>query len=357
MIALPNDKSYAMNHVETFIRLAGYETLWRQLNDSSLGPWVLPLQQLMDEFLATLNDGNFPRLVDIVAALPEVQQSGWKISTGWVELMAPVTPEPEILAQLGQGLQALMPWRKGPFQFWTHSIDSEWRSDLKWGRIAPHMGSLQHQQVLDVGCGNGYFGWRLLDAGAQQVIGVDPSWLSVLQHCAVNRYAQSQQHHLLPLTFEQLMQTQITGFDTVLSLGVLSHRRSPLDHLQLCRDCLRPGGELVLENLVVSAEAGYALVPPGRYARMNNVWFIPSVATLIQWCEKMGFVDVRCEDVSVTTVEEQRETAWKPGSSLLDGLDPERPGLTREGLPAPQRAVILARKPASGRLPRYQTER
>lgn len=344
-----------MNRLHTFERLAGYDALWQQLHHSQLAPWVAPLQQLFNEFFATLKDGNFSRWVDLVATMPEVANSSWQVSDGWIELTAPAVIAPEIQVQIVQGLRGLMPWRKGPFQFFSHYVDSEWRSNLKWDRIAPHIASLKHQCVLDVGCGNGYLGWRLLEAGAQQVVGVDPSWLSVLQHCAVNRYARSQQHHLLPMTFEQLMQCEITGFDTVLSLGVLSHRRSPLDHLQLCRDCLRPGGELVLENLVVRGAAGYALVPPGRYARMNNVWFIPSVATLIQWCEKMGFIDVRCADVSVTTANEQRETAWKTGSSLMDGLNPAWPERTQEGLPAPQRAVLFARKPLAGRLPRYQS--
>lgn len=344
-----------MNHVETFVQLARYDALWRYLEQSPLAQWAQPLHAELDLFLAGLNNGNFPRFVEAVAALPEVPQSAWQMSAGWVELMSAQPIAAEVQTSIDLGLKALMPWRKGPFQFFQQGVDSEWRSDLKWDRIAPHLPTLAHQTVLDVGCGNGYFGWRLLEAGAQQVIGVDPSWLSVLQHCAVNRYARSEQHHLLPFTFEQLMQVPITGFDSVLSLGVLSHRRSPLDHLQLCRDCLRPGGQLVLENLVVSGEAGYALVPPGRYARMNNVWFIPAVGTLIQWCEKMGFTDVRCVDVSVTTESEQRATPWKPGSSLRDGLDPERPGFTQEGLPAPQRAIVFARKPPSGRLPRYQT--
>lgn len=343
-----------MKHQDIFWQIAGYDALWQRLEGTALAPWVDSLRQLTEQFLADLNDGNFPRFVEAVAALPEVTDSFWHLNAGWVELTRVEPMAADLQDQIDASLRALMPWRKGPFQFFQQSVDSEWRSNLKWDRIGPHLTNLEHQLVLDVGCGNGYFGWRLLEAGAEQVLGVDPSWLSVLQHCAVNRYAQSDRHHLLPFTFEQIMQTQVTNFDTVLSLGVLSHRRSPLDHLQLCRDGLRPGGLLVLENLVVTGEPGYALVPPGRYARMNNVWFIPSVGTLVQWCEKMGFVDVHCVDVSVTTEAEQRATAWKPGSSLRDGLDPDRPGLTQEGLPAPQRAVVLARKPQAGRLPRYQ---
>lgn len=58
-------------------------------------------------------------------------------------------------------------------------------------------------------------------------------------------------------------------------MGVLYHRRSPIDHLTDLRDCLRSGGELVLETLVIEGKQGEVLVPEGRYARMRNVWFYP----------------------------------------------------------------------------------
>ena len=75
---------------------------------------------------------------------------------------------------LAPPLRALMPWRKGPFQFGDVFIDSEWRSDWKWQRLAAQI-DLAGQRVLDVGCGNGYFGWRMLQAGAREVVGVDPT--------------------------------------------------------------------------------------------------------------------------------------------------------------------------------------
>ena len=37
-------------------------------------------------------------------------------------------------------VEALHPWRKGPFQIAEHEIDAEWRSDQKWDRIAPRVG-------------------------------------------------------------------------------------------------------------------------------------------------------------------------------------------------------------------------
>ena len=63
-------------------------------------------------------------------------------------------------------LMQLKPWRKGPFSLFDAFIDTEWRSDWKWQRLAPHISSLQGRTVLDVGCGSGYHCWRMRGAGA-----------------------------------------------------------------------------------------------------------------------------------------------------------------------------------------------
>ena len=65
---------------------------------------------------------------------------------------------------------------------------------------------------------------------------------------------------VLPLALEDLP-PGMTGFDTLFSMGVLYHRRAPLGHLRDLRRLLRPGGELVLETLVVEGDAGDVLVP------------------------------------------------------------------------------------------------
>ncbi|PMC22346.1 tRNA 5-methoxyuridine(34)/uridine 5-oxyacetic acid(34) synthase CmoB, partial [Klebsiella aerogenes] len=44
-------------------------------------------------------------------------------------------------------------------------------------------------------------------------------------------------------------------------MGVLYHRRSPLDHLWQLKDQLAPGGELVLETLVIEGDENTVLVP------------------------------------------------------------------------------------------------
>ena len=255
-------------------------------------------------------------------------------------------------------LKQLMPWRKGPFQIGGHigsqigndesaiKIDTEWHSDWKWQRVAPHLGELKGRRVLDVGGGSGYHGWRMAGAGAEMVIIVDPSCLFYHQFMAIRHFvgnADNYRTHYIPVPLEALpAHSQL--FDTVFSMGVLYHRQSPFEHLQQLRGQLVKGGELVLETLVIEGDANTVLVPHDRYAQMNNVYFLPSVAALIGWLEKAGFSDVRCVDVAVTSTEEQRKTEWMTYYSLADFLDPNDSTKTMEGYPAPMRATLIAKR-------------
>ena len=146
---------------------------------------------------------------------------------------------------------------------------------------------------------------------------------------------------MLPLGIEQLP-PGLAAFDTVFSMGVFYHRRSPFDHLRELRALLRPGGQLVLETLVIEGGAGQVLVPEGRYAKMPNVWFLPSAAALVSWLRKAGFATPRVIHIAPTTTDEQRRTPWMHFESLADFLDPLNPVQTCEGHPAPRRAIVLA---------------
>ncbi len=186
---------------------------------------------------------------------------------------------------------------------------------------------------------------RRRSAGKESAgMGIDPTQLFLCQFEAVRKLlGNDQRAHLLPLGIEQL--PALEAFDTVFSMGVLYHRRSPLDHLWQLKDQLAPGGELVLETLVVEGDENTVLVPGDRYAQMRNVYFIPSAAALKMWLEKCGFIDVRIVDACVTSTEEQRRTEWMTTESLADFLDPQDQRKTVEGYPAPLRAVIIATKP------------
>jgi tRNA (mo5U34)-methyltransferase len=98
----------------------------------------------------------------------------------------------------------------------------------------------------------------------------------------------------------------------------------------------------VLETLVIDGEGDRVLVPKGRYAKMRNVWFIPSLPLLENWLRRCGFERVTTVDVTRTTFEEQRSTDWMTFESLADFLDPADRDFTIEGYPAPRRAIVTA---------------
>ncbi|MWV15790.1 tRNA 5-methoxyuridine(34)/uridine 5-oxyacetic acid(34) synthase CmoB [Pseudomonas sp. L-22-4S-12] len=315
------------------------DALQQTLAGSPLQDWAADLPAQIDAKLA-VGHGDLQRWYAAVQSLPALQAERRELRE---QLRLDGPCDEASRAQLLGALQGLIPWRKGPFDLFGVHIDTEWRSDWKWARVAPHL-DLRNKRILDVGCGNGYYLWRMLGAGAGSVVGVDPNWLFLNQFLAVKRYLPDLPAWHLPLALEELP-GKLEGFDTVFSMGVLYHRRSPIDHLLELKDCLRKGGELVLETLVVEGDAQQVLVPEDRYAMMRNVWFLPSVPALELWLRRAGFVDVQCVDVSVTSVEEQRATDWMRFQSLPDFLDPADHGRTVEGLPAPTRAVLVARKP------------
>ena len=331
--------------------MINYAPFIAHLNQTSLKTWSVPLSQQLEQMWASLNDGNLPRLLSYLVELPNIEKCDVAIDD-WVSVHGGTHKQ---LDSLEAGLKKLVPWRKGPFKFFNIDIDSEWRCDLKWQRVFPHIRDLQGKHVLDVGSGNGYYGWRMKAAGAATVAGIDPSWLSVVQHLAVNKYICDPTHAVLPLTMESLT-PNLEIFDSVFSMGVLYHRRSPLDHLFELRGALKPGGQLILETIVIDGGERESLVPIGRYARMNNVWFLPTAATLASWLEKMGFENICIADLSITTANEQRATNWKPGQSLQDYLDPNDHCKTIEGHPAPIRAILTADKPQHSRLKRYHLD-
>jgi tRNA (mo5U34)-methyltransferase len=312
--------------------------LVRHLAGTPLAAWAGTLQQQLDTKMDK-GHGDLERWRGALEALPALIPEQVDLVNG---LCLNSACDDATRARVRTALMGLSPWRKGPFDLFGTHVDTEWRSDWKWSRVAPHL-DLHGKRVLDVGCGNGYYQWRMLGAGADSVIGIDPNWLFFCQFQAVQKYLPELPAWHLPFALEDLP-SGLEGFDTVFSMGVFYHRRSPIEHLLALKDCLVKGGELVLETLVIEGDAQQVLVPEDRYAQMRNVWFLPSVPALELWLRRAGFIDVRCVDVSVTSTQEQRATEWMRFQSLSDFLKPDDPSLTIEGLPAPMRAVITARK-------------
>ncbi len=301
------------------------KTLFADLTEIGLSSWREPLEPILDARTADGVHGDLAEWLEVIRALPG-RDVGSVDSTHLREL-----------------LLKLAPWRKGPFSVCGVDIDSEWRSDMKWNRLKDEISPLAGRKVLDVGCGNGYYSLRMLGAGATHVIGIDPSLLFVCQFLAVRKLSATRSAHVLPLRLEDLP-TGSCAFDTTFSMGVLYHRRDPSAHLRELHDTLQPGGELVLETLVLPGDDEAVLEPDSRYARMRNVWHVPTVPSLKNWLNEADFVDLRLIDVTQTTTDEQRSTDWMLFESLTEALDPENPQLTTEGLPAPTRAIISGTK-------------
>ena len=323
-----------------------YRTLIDRWQGGDLDRWAQVLAAQIAKGLDKKRYGDLPRWLQVLDQLPDLQPDHIQLNSARVGASQDIPASDAAMQQLRDTLMGLHPWRKGPFELFGVHIDTEWRSDWKWDRLQQSIDSLKGRRVLDVGCGSGYHCWRMLGDGAAEVIGIDPTPLFVVQFWALQKYLQQDNTWVLPLGIEHVPQ-KLQAFDTVFSMGVLYHRRSPFDHLQELKDCLKPGGQLVLETLVIEGGLGDTLLPEGRYARMGNVWFLPSTDTLLSWLRKLGFIAAELVDVTVTSTEEQHSTEWMKFHSLENFLDPQDNKKSIEGYPAPRRAIVTARTPDS----------
>jgi tRNA (mo5U34)-methyltransferase len=187
--------------------------------------------------------GDLPGWLEVIDSLPECEP-GIELDRDAPRLGRAVDDQEHLREQL----MKLHPWRKGPLELGGVRIDTEWRSDLKWHRLEPFL-DLKGHQALDIGCGNGYFGLRMLAAGAHLVVGVDPTLVFVMQWLAMQKLCPGLENYVLPMGIEDLPAD--TGrFDTVFSMGVLYHRREPVEHLEQLKKLTRPGGQIVLVLIV-----------------------------------------------------------------------------------------------------------
>lgn len=320
-----------------------YKKLFDVLNGNSMADWSSLLEQQIACFFSNLNHGDYPKWKSAVEGLPVLPVSTFDFNSDSVVIGSKSDCTDEQQNLIEEQLKLLMPWRKGPFNLLGVDIDSEWRSNWKWDRLKDHIQPLENRMVLDIGCGNGYYGWRMLGEKAKYVVGMDPTILFVMQFAAIKKYSPDSNIDIIPLGIQTLPES-LLNFDTVFSMGVIYHRRDPVEHLEQLINCLTSGGELVLETLVIDSEKCEELIPKGRYSKMNNVWSVPSCNLLMNRVEEAGFKNARIIDITQTSVEEQRKTAWTRFESLSDFLDKADHNKTVEGYPAPIRAILLAEK-------------
>ena len=313
-----------------------YADFSRDVREPGLRTLLTSLEREAENRLNNSVHGDLPRWRQALCDLPEVDEMADLDRA--TPILGGRVKQVEVLMPL---LMELHPWRKGPLSLGGIEIDTEWRSDWKWDRLSPHI-SLENHAVLDVGCGNGYFGWRMLGAGARRVVGIDPTLVFVMQWLACRHFSGPLPNHVLPLGIEDLPENAAC-FDSVLSMGVLYHRRDPVQHLRHLRTLCNKRGQVIVETLVLEGGGQRILQPDGRYARMRNVHAIPTTDTLLGWMLEAGFDQVEILDVTPTSTAEQRSTPWMHFESLDRSLDPQNPALTIEGHPAPVRAMMVAR--------------
>ena len=319
-----------------------FNKFYQKIATNRLSHWLNTLPSQLDYWYKNNLHGEYKHWQKTLDALPKAQ-------TSELDLVNSVTVGSKGDFNAGEHkrlenlLKKFKPWRKGPYHIHGLHIDTEWRSDFKWDRLAQHISDLSGRYVLDIGCGSGYHLWRMRGAGAKFVVGIDPTQLFLMQFNAVQHFINDECVNLLPLGVEQL--PELNAFDSVFAMGVLYHRRSPIDFIYQLKAQLVKGGELILETLIVDGDENTVLVPGERYAKMRNVWFLPSAKAMCSWLERCGFTDIRVVNTDITALDEQRKTDWIDTESLSDFLDPQDNSKTIEGYPAPQRAIFIVTKP------------
>jgi len=229
----------------------------------------------------------------------------------------------------------LKPWRKGPFKINELFIDTEWKSYIKWNTLVPFL-DLEGKDVLDVGCNNGYYMFRMLEMNPKSITGFDPSALFNLQFDFINKFIKSDiEYKLLGVEHVPYYEKK---FDVIFCMGVLYHRRDPIDMLKELKAGLNKGGEVILDTLMIEG-SGEMVLSPMRYAKMKNVYFIPTLKALYNWCERAKFSDIEFLGKRYTTTNEQRKTEWIDGESLDSFLNKDQTK-TIEGYEPPLRVYL-----------------
>lgn len=234
-----------------------------------------------------------------------------------------------------------MPWRKGPFELFGVFIDSEWRSNLKYNLLRPYF-DLKDKRVADIGCNNGYYLFRMQEDKPKQLVGFDPSPLFMMQFEFINHFVKSDiVYELLGVEHLEFYEEK---FDFIFCLGVLYHRSDPVGMLKSLFRGLEKGGEVILDTFYISGDDDICLTPEATYSKISNIYFVPTVKALKNWCFRAGFSSFEVLATAVTDESEQRKTEWIEGESLVDFLDKDDKTKTIEGYEAPKRVFVKLKK-------------
>lgn len=299
----------------------------------------MDLQALREERKKWLTWKNIKPYQEAIQALPEYQKI--EVDLGdIVDIQIADLSEAEAV-QIKETALLMKPWRKGPFRINELLIDSEWQSQIKYNLLEPHF-DIQDKVVGDIGCNNGYYLFRMRSQKPKKLIGFDPSAIYYSQFMFIDHFIKSDiVYELLGVEHVEFYEHK---FDTLFCLGVLYHRSDPVTMLKSLFKGLNKGGELILDTFMIDGEEEICLTPRDRYSKIPNIYFVPTVSALKNWCLRAGFESVEVLEIMKTDLNEQRKTEWIDTQSLEDFLDPNDPEKTVEGYPAPKRVYIKAIK-------------
>ena len=121
--------------------------------------WQKLLDPYTNKIFGDKKDKRIELWQKILSELPDLKDKIVDLKSG-VKINS--ISESKDLTQTEDLLLKLLPWRKGPFSINEVFIDSEWKSNLKWDRFLKINLDLANKTILDVGSGNGYYGFRML---------------------------------------------------------------------------------------------------------------------------------------------------------------------------------------------------
>jgi len=300
---------------------------------------MIDLNRLRQEREKCIEWKNIKPRWEAIKGLPKVNDIEIKIGNAIEVISNSLSQEDE--KYIYDTAKLIQPWRKGPFQISTTFIDSEWQSYIKYDLIRPYF-DIKDKIVGDIGCNNGYYLFRMMAEKPKKLVGFDPSSIPYCQFKFLDHFIQSGiKYELLGVEHVEFYEHK---FDVLFCLGVLYHRADPIGSLKSLYKGLNFGGELILDTFMIDGEDEVCLTPKKRYSKIPNIYFIPTVNALKNWCYRAGFEEVELLEISKTKLEEQRKTEWINTESLNDFLDKEDNSKTVEGYPAPKRVYIKAKK-------------
>ncbi len=299
----------------------------------------IDLDKLRQERLRCLEWKNIKPIWEAIKSLPSPNHS--KIILGNSVEIFPDNLTDKDEQFIYNTAKQIHPWRKGPFQVSKTFIDTEWRSYIKYDLLRPHF-NLKDKIVGDIGCNNGYYLFRMMEDKPKRLIGFDPAAITYCQFHFLNHFIQSNiKYELLGVEHVEYYEHK---FDVLFCLGVLYHRADPIGMLKSLFKGLNVGGELILDTFMIDGEEEVCLTPRDRYSKMANIYFIPTVNALKNWCYRAGFEELEVLSIVKTEPKEQRRTEWINTQSLNDFLDKENQNKTVEGYPAPKRVYLKAKR-------------